>query len=251
MAAGRAGGGTLTISPAIIDTVAGPEGELPSITVANGTNVRFRIRIYPALVRQTLDGGLTIRERRAELQAAARRFALAPRTLLLRPGGTATVRARLLRPVPAGEAVGAAVVEAVPNLPAGRAPPYRLRLLGALLIPGVRAPAPRGRIEAVRVFQAGPSRLRFLTLVRNTGRVHGYLSALRLNVRDRGGRIVFSTAPRTGVVLPGYSRDVMAELFKQLPAGRYIAEATGVFGSARSRAIVRFTLAGPNRLRPS
>jgi hypothetical protein len=246
VAAGQAG--TLSISPAIIDTVAGEAGELPSITVANGTRVRFRIRIYPALVDQMLDGGLTIRERRPQLQAAARRFALSPRALILGPGETATVRARLLQPSPAGEAVGAAVVEAVPAVPDRRAPLYRLRLLGALLVPGVRAPAPRGRIESVRVVQAGPRHLRFAVRVRNTGKVHGYPSALHLRIRDRSGRTVFSTAPRTGVVLPSYARNLPVELFKRLPAGRYVAEASGLFGSVRSRTLVGFTLAGPNRL---
>jgi hypothetical protein len=248
VAADGAASGTLTISPAIIDTVAGRGGDLPSITVANGTNVRFRVRIYPALVDQMLDGGLTIRERRAELGAAARRFALAPHSLLLGSGATATVRAQLLRPVPAGEAVGAAVVEAVPVVPAGSVPRYRLRLLGVLLVPGVRAPAARGHIESVSVLQAGLRRLRFLVRIRNTGTVHGYPSTLRLRVRDRGGRTVFSTAPRSGVVLPGYARDIAADLFKQLPPGRYVAEATGVFGSARSRAVAKFMLTGPNRL---
>src|SRR5712691_5882097 len=168
LAASRATPGTLAISPAIIDTVAGRKGELPSITVTNGTQTRFRIRIYPAPVDQMPDGGLTIRERRVQLRAAARRFALAPRAIVLPPGGTATVRAPLLRPVPAGEADGAAVVEPVPVVASGRVPLYQLRLLGALLVPGVHAPAPRGRLESVRVVQAGPRRLHFLMRMRNT-----------------------------------------------------------------------------------
>jgi hypothetical protein len=251
VAAEHAAGGTLTISPAIIDTVAGPGGGLPSITVANGTKLRFRIRIYATLVDQKLDGGLTIRTRRVDLRAAARRFAIAPHALLLPAGGTATVQVRLLRPVPAGEAVGAAVVDAVPVVPAGRVPLYRLRLLGALLIPGVRAPSAHGQVESIGIVQAGPHRLRFLVRVRNTGRVHGYTSQLRLRIRNRSGQTVFSTAQQPRVLLPGYARDFVAEVTKKLPAGRYVVEATGVFGSAPSHATASFTLASPNRLRTS
>ena len=241
-------GATLSISPAINISTAGRAGELPSITVANATKVRFQIRIYPALVDQLYDGGLAIRERPGELKAARRRFRLNPPALLLGPGERATVQARVLKPVPRGEAVGAAVIEAIPATPAGRLPPYRLRLLGALLVPGTAAPAARGRISSLRIAQVSPRRLRFLIRVSNYGAVHGFPSALRLRVRDHKGRIVFSAAPQTGLVLPGYARDVRIDTLKRLAPGRYRAEASGLFETIRSRRVARFIVDGKQRV---
>ncbi|MBA2476290.1 MAG: hypothetical protein H0V40_10095 [Actinobacteria bacterium] len=146
-------------------------------------------------------------------------------------------------------AYAAAVVEAVPRTARGRRPGYRLRLLGALLIRTPDAPQPRGGISALTVARVSAQRLRFKVRVTNRGGVHGYPENLRVRLTDSRGRTVLERAPRTGVVLPGYRRDCPLDLFRRLRAGTYTAEATGQFGSVRSRAVVDFTVAPGNRVR--
>jgi hypothetical protein len=241
--------GSLTISPAIIDTVARPPSQLEPIAVRNTTSVVFRVRLYPAFVDQKLDGSLVIRERKSQLRAARRLFSVQPSRLVLGSGASATVRESFLR-APRGRpaAYGAAVIEATPAVRPKVGPSYRLRLLGALLVRLPTAPPPIGRIVGARVEQLGPRRLGFSARIRNTGRVHGYPDRLRLRVLDSRGRAVFVATPRPGVVLPGYQRDYPAQLFRKLRAGRYRFVASGRFGMRSSSAITRFRLVAPNRL---
>ena len=241
---------TLSITPAIVDAVLAPGSALPSIQVSNTTQVVFRIRIYPALVDQNLDGSLSIRSSVAALKAARRLFSLSPRQLRLSPGRSAAVSGRFIR-APDGlpAAYAAAVVEAVPSSSPRIGPTYRVRLLGALLIVKPAAPPPVGRIVSIRVTQVGVRRLRFVARIRNAGRVHGYPRGLRLLVRDRHGRVLFQTAPRPGVVLPHYRRDYSVDLFRLLPAGRYTVRAVATFGRSHLHRAATFTLVRPNRLR--
>jgi hypothetical protein len=242
--------GTLSITPSLIEAVLPPRSRLVPIAVRNGSLFTFRIRVYPALVRQSLDGSLVIKERRRQLAAARRLFLVRPRRLVLRPGGLAVLRQRFRR-APQGRpaAYGATVVEAVlPRTRKQRGATFRLRLLGALLVTKPNAPRPRGRLVRVHVVQLGPRRLGFCARLSNTGRVHGYPEGLRLTVRRRRGPIVFSAAPRRGVVLPGFRRDFTVQRFRLLPRGRYVVEARGRFGARTVRRTALFRLVAPNRL---
>jgi hypothetical protein len=245
-----AGPGTFSITPAVVETTLSPGSPLPPISVANSTPTAFRIRVYPALVRQNLDGSLAIRSQPGELAAARRRFKLTPKRLLLRRDRQATISGRFLAaPARAPEAYAAAVIEAEPLRVRRGGPTYRLRLLGALLVTKPSAPPPRGRITSLRVQQVGPRRLRFVARLRNTGRVHGYPQALRLRVRDGRGRTVFAAAPHPGVVLPRFSRDYSADLFRRLGKGRYTLQVTASFGDRRLHRVVRFRVGATNQLR--
>ena len=242
--------GTLSITPSVIEAVLPPRSRLVPISVRNASPFTFRIRIYPALVRQSLDGSLVIKERRRQLTAARRLFLVRPRRLVLRPGVSAVLRQRFRR-APRGRpaAYGATVVEAVlPRTRKQRGPTFRLRLLGALLVTKPKAPRPRGRLVRVRVVQLGPRRLGFCARLSNTGRVHGYPEGLRLTVRRRGRGVVFSAAPVRGVVLPGFRRDFTVQRFRLLPRGRYIVKASGRFGGRTIRRSALFQLVAPNRL---
>src|SRR5205823_6322293 len=144
----------------------------------------------------------------ATFRAARRLFSLTPAHLQLGPGQSATVTGRFLATPPhAPAAYAAAVVDAVPRSAKHRPPAYRVLLLGALLIVKPGAPSPAARVASLKVAQVGPRRLSFRARIRNTGRVHGYPTGLRLVVRDRHRRVVFQAAPRPGVVLPHFSRD--------------------------------------------
>jgi hypothetical protein len=238
----------LTITPSVIDTVARPGDALASIRIDNSTPVTFQIRVYLALVHQRLDGSLVIRERRQELAGAERLFNVGPDRLVLPPGRAASVAQKFVR-TPQGHpgAYAATVVEAVPPTTKRATTAYRLRLLGALLVTTPGAPAPRGRIEQLRVTQVGRRTLGFCIRLANTGPVHGYPDELRLEVR-RADQVVFSTAPRGGVVLPGYKRDIGAHLFSRLRPGRYTVRASGRFGTGAIQGSAQFTLGGLNRL---
>jgi len=240
---------SLTITPSIIDVVAERGDALTPMTVVNGTPVAFKMRFYPALVHQLLDGSLVIRERRRELASARRRFAIHPTARKMKSHAVVKLRLRFLRPPPGRQAAyAAAVVEA--RLPAvrPRGASYRLRLLGALLVRTPRAPLPRGRIASVRVDQVGQRRLGFCIRLANIGRVHGYPTSLRLRVRRKGGGVVFSAMPRPGVVLPGYRRDFGVRPTRSFRRGVYVLEATGGFGASRIRGVGTFSLRGWNRL---
>jgi hypothetical protein len=220
-----------------------PGKPLPPITITNETRTVFRVRAYPALVRQNLDGSLAIRERPAALTAARRLFALHPGRLLLRPGRRATVGGRFVRaPAGAVAAYAAAVVEATPAK-VTHGPRYRLRLLGALLVAIPGAPPPRAAVESLRVRRVSPRRLHLVARLRNTGPVHGYPSDLRLRLRDRRARTIFVGRPRPGVLLPGARRDYGVFLFRRLRAGRYSVQASGSFGPRAFSRSVRFRVA--------
>lgn len=158
---------------------------------------------------------------------------------------------RFLRPQPRRRAAyAAAVVEARPAVVAPGAS-YRLRLLGASLVRTPRAPAPHGRIASIRVVRLGPRRLAFCARLANTGRVHGYPDHLRLQLRRMRGGAVASGAPRSGVVLPGYRRDFGIRLFRALPRGDYVLDATGRFGRSSLRGRGRFSVVRGGRVRVS
>jgi hypothetical protein len=242
---------SLTITPSIIDAIAVRGAFLTPIRVVNSTPVVFKVRFYPALVHQKLDGSLVIRERRRELAAAKKLFAIRPTSREMTTGAALALQVRFLRPPPRRRAAyAAAVVEATPSV-IGPGTSYRLRLLGALLVRTPRAPAPHGRIASMRVMQLGPRRFAFCARLANTGRVHGYPGGLRLQLRRKGGAVVASGAPRPGVVLPGYRRDYGIRLFHSLPRGEYVLDATGRFGRSTLRARGRFSVIRGKRVRVS
>lgn len=222
--------GTLSISPALIDAVLAPRSPLPAVSVVNRTKYALRIRVYPALVHQGLDGGLIPRTRPRELRAARRLFSLSPSGAVLEPGGSVLVHGRFIRTAGGPGAYAAAVITATPPTTKGRIPPFRLRLFGALLIVKPGAPPPRGRIVAIRVAQVGKRHLVFRVRVRNTGTVHGYATGVRVRLVDPRGRTIFVGAPRPGVVLPRYQRDLRVDLGRRLRSGTYLVRATGRFG---------------------
>jgi hypothetical protein len=240
----------LSITPSIVDAVARPGTALVPMAVANSTPVTFRIRVYPALVHQRLDGSLVIRERRRDLAAARRLFAVAPGRFVLRPGRSASLTQLFVRTAHGRPgAYAATVVEAAPPRSKTGGAAYRVRLLGALLVTKPNAPAPRGRVESLRVARIGQRMLSFCYRVANTGRVHGYPEGMRLRV-ERAGRAIFQAAPRRGVVLPGYRREFGVRLFRDLPAGRYTVKVGGRFGKSTVRASTQFSVGGRKPLKP-
>jgi hypothetical protein len=235
---------SLSISPAIIDVVEHPGSALPSIRIVNGTSVKFALRVYPALVKQHLDGSLTIRSSAAQLTIAKHRFALTPEKLVLAPGASTVVTGQFLGPAKgAPGAYGAAVIDAVPEQGSKRAPAFRLRLLGALLVAMPDAPAPTGRIETLRVRHLRADRTRLIVRVHNTGRVHGYVTEARMRLRGPYGNAIPLQPLREGVILPHFRRDFRTEIRKRLAPGRYTLTAWVTFGTRHLSRTTHFRIA--------
>jgi hypothetical protein len=240
--------GTLSVTPAVLATVAVPGTQLAPLAVLNGTAVPFTIRIYPALADQRLDGGLVPRVQPRQLAAARRLVSIAPARVVLRPGKRFDLRPRLLafaRSRPTANVV--AVIEASPPATAVGGAHVRIRLLAALLVRSQNAPAPRARVERVRVFRGARRGLALVARVRNTGAVAEY-EQLKIAVKDAQGRVVATAKPPVGLVMPGFRRDFRATITRRLRAGKYHVVATGQFGKAANYVVARFALNSSNEL---
>ena len=244
--------GLFGITPAKREIVARPPVRLSPVTVRNTTPIGYRVRAFPARLVQQPDCTLAPSTDPRDLVAARKVLSVGPRRFGLGTGSARDVGLRWnLLPLRArAAALGLVVV----GRPAGRRPAAGvqsiLQLVGThyLRVPGRFAV--RGGLDGLAARQGAPGQLLFLSHVRNRGRTFTSPRGGRLIIRDASGRAVVRQSWPGAIVLPGAACSFTTVVTKPLPAGRYTAVSGMRFGERRrrQRAVVRFTLVGPNRL---
>lgn len=242
--------GLFSLTPVRRNVVARPPVELlPASGVSNSTRDPYRVRVFPVLLRQELDGSFSFAEDAQSLNTARRILAPLPNRFVLAPGSQRQVDVRWSL-LPRG--ARAAYVGLVFEGRAPRRPNQPLATVQRLLNPNfLRLPGRfrrSGSFAGLRVEQGRSRTLVVTPRVRNTGQAIAAPRSGRLVVRRVGGPVVSRASFRTEVVLPRARVDVPVTLRKVLPAGDYEVQASMRFGRSRARATQRFTLVGPNRL---
>ena len=240
--------GLLSITPAKRDLEARPPVVLGTTRVQNTTRLPFRVRVFPALLRQQLDGSFTFDESRSGLATARARFDALPRRFRLAPGDARdlTLRWKRLRRGKRTAYIGV-VVEGTPQPGDEAGVSSVLRLVGTnfLRLPGRYRVA--GRLTSLRA-ESDAGVLRLFARLRNSGEVHAAPRGGSLTIEDSSGRRVARASWDGDVVLPGAEREYPVEVTRTLPAGRYTAVAAATFGGRRSSATAEIELSGPNQL---
>lgn len=216
---------SLSVSPAITELQGQPPIGLPSLVVHNTTGRTLRVRAYPVLVSQALDGGLVPKLERPARARAGRTFRVWPPSFVLAPGATIQLTERWMRrPAQSWGSWAAILIDAVPT---GRHPRIRLRLLQALLMTIPTAPRPSARIVSLDRRPNAKRTLAFAVRVANTGKVHAWVTTASVALRRIGARgVVLLTTPLPRVVLPHATRQVPLTAIKRLSPGRYRALVT-------------------------
>jgi hypothetical protein len=229
----------LTMTPALIDAKASSKGPLPTISLINRGRVGFRLKVFPALAAQALEGGLTLRRGSRNDALARRMFRLAaPR--FVAAGRTVRVRPFFLSYAGRRSVSVAAVVLAVPLKQPRRDVTYRLNLLGGLFVHRPNATA-RPAIESVRVSRLGSLRRQLTVRVRNRVDAPAFITSVRFRLRTGQGRVLASVGALPGFVVPRSVRNFRATLFRRLPAGRLRVEAVVRWGENETRRSGFFT----------
>ncbi|MCW2990792.1 MAG: hypothetical protein JWM73_1386, partial [Solirubrobacterales bacterium] len=241
--------GQFSITPARRDLVGRPPSSLGATTVSNTTNGAIKVKVFPALLTQGIDGAFDVKEDPRDLRAAgliitpsATDFTLAPKTdrqvsfhwnLVPRKS-----RAVFLGLVFQGIQLNQQ------NQPVNQI--NRLVSVTFLRLPGHYRRS--GKIAGLRGEQAGPRKLRFYTRVKNTGELVDTPKAAQFAIRDAKGAVVFHKQWFGDIILPGAEREFPVDIDKVLPKGDYTAVSKMRFGTSSSRREKRFTLVGPNEL---
>ncbi len=239
--------GEFGITPARRHVVGRPPLTLTPTTVINNTGSTYDVRVFPALLTQTLSGAFAFAETALNLNDSKSVLTAQPVRFTLAPGARQQV-SLTWNLLPAGQkwvAIGV-VFQGVAR---GQSGPVHIvsRLLSVnfLRLPGLNLI--RGRFTGLYPEQLAPRVLHFLARVKNTGNRFWAPSDGRFVVRNSMGRVVFSESWLGDVVLPGAQRDFPIDVRKILPAGTYKATVSMKFGHHRRRS-TRFTLVGPNEL---
>jgi len=242
--------GVLSLTPPRRNIVAKPPLTLSPATVRNTTQLTMRVRVFPTLLFQHLDGTFGFNETPRELNAARLIFPVEPRRFTLEPGEARVLRLRwALLPRGAKAAYVGLLVEGVPRSRAGGGVGSILRLLGVNFFrrPGRFRTA--GELVRVTGEQAEPRVLRFKPRVRNTGEIHAQPRRGRCVIRDAQGEERFRARFGDGVVLPRNQREYPFLLRRPvLPAGSYRVDCAMRFGRTPDRVTQRLRLSGPNTL---
>lgn len=241
--------GVLSLTPPRRNIAAKPPLTLTPATVRNTTQLTMRVRVFPTLLFQRLDGTYAFNETARELNAARLIFPVAPRRFTLEPGEARVLRLRwALLPRGAKAAYVGLLVEGVPRARAGAGVGSILRLLGVnfFRLPGRFRTS--GELVRITGEQAEPRVLRFKPRVRNTGEIHAQPRRGRCVIRDAAGAERFRARFGKGVVLPENQREYPFLVRRLLPAGDYRVECSMRFGRRPSRITERFRLSAPNTL---
>lgn len=220
------------------------------MTLLNGTQERFRVRVFGVLLGQRRDGGIVVRDDRSSRARAARILVTDVRRFGFEPGEARSIVART-RGVPRmGSFYGGVLFQANPRRVSG-APRRQIRNVlqltaSVLLDPPARRRKVRFDTGSVRARSTG-GKLRLLVAVTNRG--NGYeRTGGRLAVRDGRARVVARPRLKTVRILPGATVDLPARVGARLPAGRYRVSGAVRAGGRRVRVAGAMRLFGVNRV---
>lgn len=192
----------LTLSPALVAVTAQPGDPLPGMVVANAGAVPLVVEARPALIRQVLEPGVLLRERRPDRVAARRAFAVTPNRFTLAPGARRELHVGVRDFGRRAEVDGAVVVSTV--VP-GRVTRLRLRLVGVVAVARAGRTARAARIAGVSLHRAG-RRTEAWVVVRNPGPVHTTVRGVAVRSRATGGGPATRGDAPGSLLLPGASR---------------------------------------------
>lgn len=204
--------GSLSISPAILETVAKP-GRVGAVTVANTTSAPMRVTVRTRPWRQARSGVVTPDGRRT----LSRQVRVSPASFTLPAGQRRAIDVRLLRAPAGGSLYGS--VEIIGTPPAAkRGIRTRSRLIAGLRLNPLAAQRVL-RVQVGRIRAGGRSAL---MAVRNAGNT---VTPLTGSVRISGGSGTLRTTIAEARILPGATVDLSLRSGRLL-AGRYTATVT-------------------------
>lgn len=223
---------TVNLSPSQFPGVLEGPVRIGPMTLVNGTQESYRVRVFGVLLAQRRDGGIVVRDDRLSRARAGRILTVDTDPFGFEPGNARSVLARVRRVPRSGSFYGGVLFRAIPR-PVRGAPRPQIRNILQLTASVLLDPAARRR--RVRL-SAGPlrarsvrNRLRLLVAVTNRGNGYERVTG-RLAVRDSASRVVARPRVKALRILPRATVDLRAAVAGKLPAGRY-----RLSGSVRTR----------------
>ncbi|MFL5843591.1 MAG: ComEA family DNA-binding protein [Solirubrobacteraceae bacterium] len=241
--------GQFSITPARRDLSGKPPTSLGATTVSNTTDGVIKVKVFPALLTQGIDGAFDVQEDPRELREAGLILSATPTDFTLQPGTNQKVSLRWNLLPRTRRAVFLGIVFQGIQLNQQNQPVSQINRLVSvtfLRLPGKYKRS--GKITGLRGEQAGPRKLRFLTRVKNTGELVDQPRQTQFAIRDAGGDVVFHAKWFGDIILPDAEREFPVDVKKVLPKGDYTAISKMRFGTTESRVEKPFTLVGPNEL---
>ncbi len=219
----------LNLSPSQFPGVLSGPLQVGPMTLLNGTQTDYRIRVFPVLLGQRRNGGIFVREEARDRKRAGRVLVVQTRRFGLVPGEARSVFSRVSRVPPSGSFYGGVLFQATP--PRGRPSARRqitnvLQLTASVLLDPVAAKRRlRFATEPIRAESPEKGQLRLLVPVSNRGNVYRRVGAAVV-VRDGSGEVAARTRAKGVKILPGAIVDLPAVPKEKLPAGDYTLSAT-------------------------
>jgi len=218
----------LNLSPSQFPGILTGPVQVGPMTLLNGTQADYRIRVFPVLLGQRRDGGIFVREEARDRRRAGRILAVQTRRFGLVPGEARSVFSRVRRVPRSGSFHGGVLFQATPRVrPADREQITNILQLNAsvLLDPIAARRRLRFTTEPIRSESPEKGQLRLLVPVSNRGNVYRRVSAVVV-VRDGSGEVAARTRAKGVKILPGAIVDLPAAPKEKLPAGDYTMSAT-------------------------
>src|SRR6266511_2904976 len=216
----------LVLSPSRVETVASPGLRLGPFSLLNQTSTGYGVRVFPVLLAQDRQGGITVGDEGPSLRRA-RRFLGSTATAFDLPPGAEHSATGVVKRIPrSGGLYGGLLFEARPKRTQRQQIISVLRLNASVWLdpPLDRR---RVRIDAARIHaeQAGKGRIRLVVPVTNRG--NAYLGAHgRVRVLDPGGDVRAAARLSRARILPGATVELSGIIDERLPPGTYPLEAT-------------------------
>ncbi len=233
----------LNLSPSQFPGILTGPLQVGPMTLLNGTQTDYRIRVFPVLLGQRRDGGIFVREQARDRRRAGRVVVVQTRRFGLVPGEARSVFSRVRRVPRSGSFHGGVLFQATPRVrPSDREQITNvLQLTASVLLDPI---TPRRRLRfatgPIRAESPEKGRLRLLVPVSNRGNVYQRVGATVV-VRDGSGEVAARTRAKGLKILPGAVVDLPAVPKEKLPAGDYTLSATlrGAGSAVRARGSMR------------
>jgi hypothetical protein len=244
--------GAITIRPALFDGIAQPSQRIGPLTIANTTATPIDVEVFPVLLEQRPDGGVSVRQDEAARAEALRLLHIVgPTRFTLRPGKARSLAAVLRARSTEDNFYGGILFQATPRQKTtGSSSITQIFQLNArvLLRPPKALARPAFELTGIRGEQSGAERIRLLAAVENTGNV-ALMPRGRVRIRDERGQVRFTGRLEELEIFPGAEVELAAEFAEPvLPAGRYEVAATVTAAGQKESISAPLELFGPNEL---